>query len=110
MLTIESIIGINKKFHSGKLVNRASLEFAVSAQNKTKNWLVQLAYLVRAILIDHSFEDGNKRTTVAIVLVYLEAHKLAYDPYKLDDIIISITKKNIKDLKKIGRLIKNVIR
>jgi len=69
MLTIETIVGINKKFHNGKLVNMPSLDFAVSAQSKTKNWLVQLTYLVRAILIDHSFEDGNKRTATALKII-----------------------------------------
>ena len=110
LLTATDVIDLNKEFHNGKLVNQASLEFAISCQYKTKNWLEQLSYIIRSLLIDHVFEDANKRTAVAVILAYFKGHKLNYDPYRLDDLVILITKKNINDIKKLGRLIKNVIR
>ena len=110
MLSTNNVIDLNKEFHNGKLVNKASLEFAISCQSKTKNWLEQLSYIIRSLLIDHVFEDANKRTAVAVILAYFKGHELNYDPYRLDDLVILITKKNINDIKKLGRLIKNVIR
>mgnify|MGYP001604642694 CR=1 FL=1 len=101
---------MNKQFDKGRLVNESSLDFAFSNLEQTKDWTKQLAYLTRAILIDHVFEEGNKRTTAALIMVVLEIQKIAYDPQKVDEIIITILKKNIKDTNKIRRLIKDVTR
>lgn len=110
MLTKEDIIEINKQFDKGNVINKASLEYAISIVKNTKDWLKQAAYFTRAILIDHIFEEGNKRTTAAVIIAYFEANKFAYDEYKLDKIIVNITKKNINSIEDIRRLIKSVIR
>lgn len=109
MLSIQDIIEINKEFDKGKVVNRSSLEFALSSIKHTKDWVTQLAYLVRAIVLDHVFEEGNKRTAVAVILIYLEAHKKAYDLTKVDQVIVKMIKKRITDIEHIRRLIKDAI-
>lgn len=110
MLNKDYLIKLNKEFEKGIVVNENSLDFALSSANKTKDWLKQLAYLIRAILIDHIFEEGNKRTASALIMSVLENQKIAFDPYKIDIIIVEIIKKNIININKIKMLIKNVIR
>ncbi|MBS3121895.1 hypothetical protein J4434_03365 [Candidatus Woesearchaeota archaeon] len=110
MLSKEDIISINKEFDKGIVVNNSSMEFAISHIEHSKNWLSQCAYLTRAILIDHIFEEGNKRTAAAVILTYFEIHKIAYDPYKVDKIIVEIITKNINDINKIKRMMKDAIR
>lgn len=110
MIDLEDIIIINKKFSNGNLVNKASLEFALSSLKETKDWVKQLAILIRAILIDHPFEEGNKRTAIALLGNQIESHRLAYDPYKADKVLFRIAKENINNIEKIRRMIKDVIR
>ncbi len=105
----EDVIAINKEFSNGKMVNESSLEFALSSAKKSKDWVTQLAYLIRSIVLDHVFEEGNKRTAVAVMLAYVKAHKKGYDIDKLDQIIIRIITKNISDISQIRRLIKDAI-
>jgi len=110
MINKQDVIEINKQFDKGNLVNEASLDFAFSNLQHTKDWIKQLAYLTRAILIDHVFEEGNKRTAAAIIMTILEYQKIAYNPKQVDELVLLILKKNISDINKIKRLIKNVIR
>jgi len=110
MLTKKAIIEINKEFDVGKVINEGSLDFAISSANETKDWIKQLAYLTRAILIDHVFSEANKRTTAALIMAILEEKKVGYDPYKIDNLIINIIKNNITNINQIRRIIKDVIR
>lgn len=110
MLTEKDIIETNKRFDKGIVINKISLDFAVKAVNSTKDWITQASYLIRAIALDHIFEEGNKRTALAVLLAYFETNKKAYDPYKLEKTIITIITKNIADIGTIRRLIKNGIR
>jgi prophage maintenance system killer protein len=109
MFYINEIININKKFANGNIVNKSSLEFALSAI-KTKGWIDQVAYLVRALLIDHVFEDGNKRTAATIITVYFTEFEIGFDLQKIANIIIKIASQNINNVSKIKRMIKNVVR
>ena len=107
MLTVDETVLINKRFDTGNLVNRNSLEFALSSAKNTKDWVTQLAYIMRAILIDHVFAEGNKRTVLAVMIAFVEFHKKGYELYKLDQIIVRMLKDNITDIAKIRRLIKD---
>lgn len=109
MLSIQDIIEVNKEFDKGKLVNKGSLEFALSSSRHTKDWITQVAYLVRSIVLDHAFEEGNKRTAVALIIAYAEAHKKAYDATKVDQIIVKIIRKQMTDIERIRRLLKDAI-
>ena len=110
MITESGLIEINKRFDIGVVVNKSSLDFALSSAKNTKDWVKQLSYLVRALLVDHIFQEGNKRTTAVLILYFFEVHKTAYDLYKIDKIIAEIASKNINDIEKIRRKIKDVIR
>ena len=58
----EEIVRINKGF-GGNESNSGSLDFALEIQeNRKLGPYKKFAYLVRAILVDHTFTDGNKRT------------------------------------------------
>lgn len=109
MLSIHDIIEINKEFDKGKVVNKSSLEFVLSSIKHAKDWVTQLAYLIRSIVLDHVFEEGNKRTAVAVMLVYFEAHKKAYDLTKVDQVVVKMIRKRITDIERIRRLIKDAI-
>ncbi len=109
MLTKKALIELNKEFDFGKLINESSLDFAISNANSTKDWIKQLAYITRAIIIDHTFSGGNKRTAAALIMGALEEGKLKYDPFKVDNLIINIINKNITNINKIRRIIKDAI-
>jgi|TARA_B100002003_G_scaffold22741_1_gene18754 prophage maintenance system killer protein len=109
MFCKEELIELNKKFSNGNIVNNSSLEFALSSI-KTKPWFDQIAYLVRAILIDHIFEDGNKRTAALVIIAYYTELEIGFDPQKIVKLIIDVMMKNITDLNKTKRMMKNVIR
>ncbi len=110
MLTEKDMIEINKRFDKGIVVNKSSLNFTIKIVESTKDWITQSAYLVRAIALDHVFEEGNKRTALAILLAYFQASKKAYDIYRVEKIVIDIITKNIASIEKIRRMIKNAIR
>ncbi len=107
IITIEEIQDINKQFDTGEIVNRSSLEFALSAVQKSKDWITQVAYLLRTIALDHVFREGNKRTAVAVFIGFCNMKNKSYDIYKVDQVVKNIIQKNITDIQHIRRLIKN---
>lgn len=110
MLSKKDIIEGNKCFSTGRLMNESSLEFAVETHAKSRNWLRSAAVLTRAILIDHVFEDGNKRTAAVVIMKLMELNKVKCNPEQIPKIIVKILTKNITNIKKIERYIKNGIR
>src|SRR3989338_2130681 len=90
-LTKKDIIALNQRFDQGKLHNEASLDFALSFCKRSANWTKELAYLTRAILLDHVFEEGNKRT--ALLLISTCADMEGFATY--DDIAVSLIKEII---------------
>jgi len=109
-LTKKDIIALNQEFEECMFHNEASLDFALSYARKTENWSKALAFLVRAILIDHVFEEGNKRTAALLIKSYAEYE--GHDVY--DDKVIKIIKeillKNITSIRKIEDMIKDAIK
>lgn len=110
MISVNEIIKINKLFDKGIIVNRNSIEFALDQTKDSKDMIEELAYLTRAILIDHMFEEGNKRTTAALIMAVLEKNNINYNPWKVDLNIINLLKKNTSNINTIKRMIKNVIK
>lgn len=99
---------INKKFEpASKLKNAGSLEFAAEHASRTDDWWKQLAYLLRAILVDHAFEDGNKRTAAYLVTYIMEQNKVMHNDDKVKKLIIKIAAKNITNINKIARLVQD---
>jgi prophage maintenance system killer protein len=105
----EDIVRINRGF-GGMLRNDASIEFALNIQENAKMGIYKkLAYFMRAILVDHPFTDGNKRTAAVIALAFAEENSKQVDFELLIHQIISIAKKNITEIRQIEWRLKNAI-
>lgn len=105
----EDLLRINKGFGGG-LRNDSSLDFAFHRQEDPKlGPYKKLAYLLRAILVDHPFTDGNKRTATFLTMVFANEHQKQINRELLIHQIISIAKKNIIDIRIISDRIKTAI-
>lgn len=110
LINKKDIVGINKQIgENGELQNGSSLEYALSMIKNKKSWLYELSYLLRSLLVDHAFRDGNKRTALIVLVTYLKDRGIDYNKDDLSRIVWNISKKNITDINKIGRLIKSAI-
>jgi len=108
-LTRKDIVAINQQFAEGYFENESSLNYALSYLKQNITWTKQLAHLIRAILIDHVFGDGNKRTAFFILLFYVDINGYKIADKRALDIIKSIVLKNIKSVNKIRWMIEDVI-
>lgn len=106
----EEILRINRGF-GGSIRNDASLDFAIDIQNDKKlGDYKKLAYLLRAILVDHPFSDGNKRTAMFLAIAFTEETKKSLNREILLHQIHSIASKNIVEIRNIERRIKTAIK
>ncbi len=106
----DDLVRINRGF-GWNLRNDSSLDYALDAQKNNKlGDFKKLAYLLRAILVDHPFSDGNKRTAMFLCLNFAEENKKQVDRDLLLEQIVSIAKKNINEIRNIEWRIKNCIR
>ena len=106
----EELIRINHGF-GGNLRSDSSLEYALDIQkNNRLGDYKKLAYLLRAILVDHPFTDGNKRTAMFLCLSFAEENNKQIDRDLLLEQIISIAKNNLTKIRNIEQRIKNCIR
>lgn len=69
----------------------------------------KLAYLWKAILVDHPFSDGNKRTATFVAFTFAEDNNKQVDRDLLVHHIISIAKNNIQNIRNIEQRLKNAI-
>lgn len=91
----EDLLRINKGF-DGNLRSGSSLDFVLEQLgNKKLGEYKKLAHLMRAILIDHPFSDGNKRTATFLAFAFVEENRKEVDRELLIHQIISIAKKTI---------------
>lgn len=106
----EDLLRINNGFGGG-LISDSSIDFAIAQQNNKKigNY-TKFAYLWRAILVDHPFTDGNKRTAMFLAFAFAEENKKQADRDMLLHHAVSIAKNSITDIRKIERRLKNAIR
>ena len=109
-LNKKDLIGINQQIGSnGKFHNEDSLDFTLSIVKQNKSWLYELSYIARSLLVDHCFEDGNKRTAIIVIITYFDDNNMDYDKDKLTKTVWNISKKNIADINKLMRMIKNAV-
>lgn len=109
-ITKEDLLRINAGF-GGSLRSDSSLDFAIEIQdNKKLGEYKKIAYLIRAILVDHPFSDGNKRTAMFIALAFAEQNNKQIDRELLLHHLVSIAKQNLTDISNIERRLKNAIR
>lgn len=106
----ENLLRINARF-GGTLRSSSSLDFAVEMQkNKKIGNYKKLAYFFRAILVDHPFSDGNKRTALFLAYAFANEFNKSIDRDLLIQQIISIAKNNVQEISLIERRIKNAIK
>lgn len=104
------LLRVNKGF-GGNLRSDSSLDFALDMQqNKKIGPYKKLACLWRAILVDHPFVDGNKRTAAFVAMAFADEHKKQVNRELLIHHIISIAKKNITNIRNIEWRLKNAIK
>ncbi|HJX50290.1 hypothetical protein A3K73_06175 [Candidatus Pacearchaeota archaeon RBG_13_36_9] len=105
----EDLLRINEGF-GGNLRSDSSLDYAIDIQDNNKlGEYKKLAYLLRAILVDHPFSDGNKRTATFIVLNFAEQNNKQVDRELLIQQIISIAKQNINNIRNIEQRLRSCI-
>lgn len=106
----EDIIRINHGF-GGDLRSDSSLDYANELQKSKKlGKYKKLAYLFRAILVDHPFSDGNKRTAAYLALEFAKEYNLIVNNELLMHHIVAIAKKNLTNIRDIEWRLKNAIR
>jgi prophage maintenance system killer protein len=106
----EDIIRINHGF-GGAVRDDASIDFALQMQENNKlGEYKKLAYLWRAILVDHPFTDGNKRTASLVALMFADEYKKQANMDLIIHHITSIAKQNITEIRNIEWRLKNAIR
>jgi prophage maintenance system killer protein len=106
----EDILRINQGFGGG-LRNDSSLDFALEKQEDNKLGVYKkLAYLLRAILVDPPFSDGNKRTATFLCMAFADEEGLQIDKELLLHQIVSIAKNNLAEIRAIADRIKIAIR
>ncbi len=106
---LKDVAAFNQQFGKGIMLNESSLSFAISQANKTGSWLRACAYIVRAVLIDHVFEDGNKRTSAAVIIAFFKDNDIQFDQQEIPKGIAKILRKNITSLAAIEQVIQNAI-
>jgi prophage maintenance system killer protein len=106
----EDLLRINHGF-GGNLRSGSSIDFAIDVQKNPKlGAYKQLAYLWRAILVDHPFSDGNKRTATFFALKFAEENNKQVDRELIVHHALSIAKKNITNIRQIEWRLKTCIR
>lgn len=106
----EDLLRINKGF-GGNLRSDSSIDFAFDKLKDRKlGSYKKLAFLVRAILVDHPFSDGNKRTATFICLAFANKYNRVVDRGLLLHHIVSIAKKNIHEIRNIEWRLKNALK
>ena len=106
----EDIVRIAKGF-GGNLRNSSSLEFALDKQEDKKfGEYKKLAYILRAILVDHPFSDGNKKTAMFVAFAFVEEFNKKVDDELLKHHILSIASKNLIEIRAIEERMKNAIK
>ena len=109
-LSKEDIIRINSGFE-GSLRNDASIDFALEKQeNKKLGEYKKLAYLFRAILVDHPFTDGNKRTAAFVAYKFANEYGKHVDEQLLTHHILAIAKENVTNIRQIEWRLKNAVK
>jgi len=106
----EDIVRIAKGF-GGILRSPSSLSYALEIQNNKKfGEYKKLAYLMRSILVDHPFSDGNKKTAMFIAFAFAEQNKKIVDEELMKHHILSVASKNIVEIRAIEERLKNAIK
>ena len=106
----KELLRINHGF-GGNVRSSSSLDFALEMfANRKFGEFKRLAYLWRAILVDHPFSNGNKRTAVFLAFALADELSKDVDRELLVYHAISVAKGNVTDIRKIERRLQNAIK
>ena len=95
----------------GSVRTDAEIETALDL-GKGKAVYTKIAYLWRAILVGHTFTDGNKRTALGVALTILKSYRIRVTPasqVRLVNIAVRIARENREDVNQIERLIRYAV-
>ena len=106
VLFIDEIHRLNRTVE--EMLYPALEDFALDIVKTKKNWLYELSYLVRSLLVDHVFQDGNKRTCFLVMIYYLEINRKEVNKYRINSLIKKIANHNITRPLLIAELIYHV--
>ena len=110
MYNIKDIIRMNQEIgEEGLLTNKSGLEFALDRIHKEKSWIRQCTLIIRAIITDHAFTHGNKRTAFVFFTTLCQLNEYSYNPELLAKTIHKISRQRIVDIGKIERLLEHGI-
>ncbi len=102
-MNLKELIGVNKIFSEGKLINKSILEYALFNIEKSNDWQYNLITLLNAIICGHAFLDGNKRSGATLALWYFNKNNIAYDSNLFVKSIINVAKMKKPNFKKIQK-------
>jgi prophage maintenance system killer protein len=106
----KDLLRINLGF-GGNLRNDSSLDYAITMQkNRKYGEYKKLAFLMRAILVDHPFTDGNKRTATFLLLNFADQNKKEVIKEIMLHQIISIAKHSITEIRNIENRLRTFIK
>ena len=104
------LLRINHGF-GGNLRSDSSMEFALDKlKNEKLGGYKKLAYLWGAILVDHPFSDGNKRTATFFALNFADENNKQIDRELIVHHALSIAKNNITNIRQIEWRLKTCIK
>ncbi|MFW6009492.1 MAG: type II toxin-antitoxin system death-on-curing family toxin, partial [archaeon] len=113
--SVQDIVDIHEeiiKCYGGDrgVVSLSSLDFVLNFTSESNNeeFFDILGKILRAIVIDHPFVDGNKRTGIVVIESILEDNNmiLSIDEIQKEEFILKIAKMELS-LKKIIEYLKN---
>ena len=105
----DKIIKTNSIF-GGTIKSRNALDYAVEQANMQKNVFRQLALVVRSMTSEHAFWDGNKRTSLTIILSELQNLGVMCNKQKLESTLIKLSASGEGDLEIIERRLRKCIK
>ena len=100
----DETVRINQEL-GGRLARSGSLDFACDAAQRETTVFKRVALLVRAIVIDHPFNDFNKTTASIIALREFQRNNVAVAEEAFLRALRRIAQQNITDLKRIERML-----
>ena len=110
ILNKKDIVAFNKEFSDGNFINERSLDFAIDAIKYKDRWIKSLAFLTRAIVLDHVFQDGNKRTAALVIKFCVEYYGYKIDNQDLYRLLLNIAKRRLSSIEPMERRLEYVIR
>jgi len=102
MITAEEIILINNEITQGKAVVISNPASCISSYDYYESTEKQIASIVRAVIKNHCFSDGNKRTGLAVLYLLAEINDIKIKANDMAELIerIASSKMSVEEISK----------